>query len=633
MLNRIGVVVGLLAVIASTLASPATARPVVGDAALSQPLHALADAVRETVWVDIGLDGDRDGVRDRVAADIVRPQTATKVPVIMDASPYYSCCGRGNESELKTYDPSGRPVGFPLFYDNYFVPRGYSVVLVDVAGTNRSEGCVDVGGKSDVTSAKAVVDWLNGRGTGYDSKTGGKAVSATWSTGAVGMIGKSYDGTIANGVAATGVDGLRTIVPIGAISSWYDYYRGDGVPLRRGGPSGLARTVESGGRPDCGHAKTALDQGTKANGDYTPMWAERDHVKDASKVRASVFVVHGLGDMNVMTLHFGQWWDALAKAGVKRKIWLSQTGHVDPFDFRRAEWVRTLHRWFDHTLLGAANGIDTEPMADVERAPDTWSTDKVWPPTSKLTAVRPQSGTTAGLGKLATTPAAEGKTEQLTDNGRTDEYSWALQPNASSPSRVLFTTGALSKEVRLSGTGSITVTASSSTPTAHLTAALVHYGPNTIRDYRGTEEGIRTLSTESCWGENRDGDNACYKDTETATKQVDHEVLARGWADLSNHSSLSSSAPLQPGKRYTMTFRLSALDHVIPAGHQLAVIIGGTDSSYITAPAQLPKITVDLSRTAFNLPLVGGLPSANESAKLEARSGLPAPTALPNGER
>ncbi|MEU8951600.1 hypothetical protein, partial [Streptomyces sp. NPDC048489] len=28
---------------------------------------------------------------------------------------------------------------------------------------NRSDGCVDVGGRSDIQSAKAVVDWLNGR--------------------------------------------------------------------------------------------------------------------------------------------------------------------------------------------------------------------------------------------------------------------------------------------------------------------------------------------------------------------------------------------------------------------------------------------------------------------------------------
>ena len=43
------------------------------------------------------------------------------------------------------------------------------------------------------------------------------------------MIGKSYDGTLANGVAATGVEGLKTIVPVSAISAWYNYSRTGGV--------------------------------------------------------------------------------------------------------------------------------------------------------------------------------------------------------------------------------------------------------------------------------------------------------------------------------------------------------------------------------------------------------------------
>ena len=47
----------------------------------------------------------RDGVADRIALDIVRPAASAaglKVPVIMDASPYYSSLGRGNESENKS---------------------------------------------------------------------------------------------------------------------------------------------------------------------------------------------------------------------------------------------------------------------------------------------------------------------------------------------------------------------------------------------------------------------------------------------------------------------------------------------------------------------------------------------------
>ncbi|QUH04895.1 Xaa-Pro dipeptidyl-peptidase [Saccharopolyspora erythraea] len=578
-----------------------TPEPGVG---VSQPVF-TAEPVRETVWVETGLDGDGDGVLDRVAADIARPAgTDARVPVIMDASPYYSCCGRGNESERKTYDDQGRPVGFPLFYDNYFIPRGYATVLVDLAGTNRSQGCVDVGGPSDVTSARAVVDWLNGRAKGFDSSDGGRPVEAPWTTGDVGMIGKSYDGTIANGVAATGVEGLRTIVPIGAISSWYDYYRSDGVSFGFD-PVGLARTVEEGGRPDCDPAKHNLVDGAPANGDMTPLWSERNHVPDAGNVRASVFAVHGQGDLNVKMLQFGQWWDALARGGVERKVWLSQTGHVDPFDFRREEWVRTLHRWFDHYLLGMDDGIEKEPAASVERAPDQWSDEPAWGgEQARPTTLHPRPGSTGGLGELGPEPGRG--SASFTDDPRLGEYDWAARPDQPSPARTLFTTGPLEQDMRIAGTGSVTVAAKPGTDTAHLSAMLVDYGPATTRDYLGQGEGIRNTGTESCWGESRPGDDACYTDTEATRSDVDFEIIARGWADLANHESLSDERPLRPGTPYEMTFRLATTDHVVPAGHRLALIIGGTDKEFIVAPSRPGEIGLDLSGTSVTLPVVGG---------------------------
>ena len=94
----------------------------------TQPIYDYADAVRESVYVDTKMDTDADGTNDVVAVDIVRPRetdlTGLRIPVIMDASPYYSCCGRGNESEKKTYDENGVIQKMPLFYDNYFVPAG-----------------------------------------------------------------------------------------------------------------------------------------------------------------------------------------------------------------------------------------------------------------------------------------------------------------------------------------------------------------------------------------------------------------------------------------------------------------------------------------------------------------------------
>ncbi|MFJ2054474.1 Xaa-Pro dipeptidyl-peptidase [Streptomyces sp. NPDC087908] len=579
----------------------------------SRPVHSYADAVRESVWVDTGLDGDGDGRTDRVAVDIVRPrETAAagrRIPVIMDASPYYACCGRGNESQRKTYDADGNPVGLPLFYDNFFVPRGYAFAAVDLTGTNRSDGCDDVGGRSDVQSAKAVVDWLNGRARGYTTRTGDtRSRATTWSTGDVGMIGKSWDGTIANGVAATGVEGLKTIVPIGAISSWYDYFHSQGAPLYDANPSWLSDYVNSpGARARCAAVQDRITAATPYSGDRTAAWTERDHVRNAAEVKASVFVVHGQQDLNVRAGQFGRWWDALGAHGVERKIWLSQTGHVDPFDFRRVEWVRTLHRWFDHHLLGYDNGIDREPVADIERAPDRWTTDRRWPPrTTVPTTLRPTPGTAAGPGGLGRTPAAPGSTATFTDDPALGELDWAARIDTATPEKAGFVTRPLSRDLRIAGSSRVTVTAVPTTATAHLSAVLVDLGPDTIRDYGAAGEGISTRTDRTCWGASTPGDSACYLETEARTTDVRHTVVSRGWADLGTWADPGRERPLTPGRAYTMTLDLAATDHVVPAGHRLALIVAGTDKDLLDPPSTTPTLTLDLARTSARLPLVGG---------------------------
>ncbi|MFI2436231.1 Xaa-Pro dipeptidyl-peptidase [Streptomyces sp. NPDC018693] len=596
-----------------TLLSAAFLPPATADAAApreSRPVYSYDDAIREAVWVDTGLDGDGDGRGDRVAVDIVRPREPAahgrKVPVIMDASPYYSCCGRGNESQKKTYDAAGNVVQMPLYYDNYFVPRGYAFVGVDLAGTNRSDGCVDVGGRSDVLSAKAVVDWLGGRAAAYTTRTGAERVKASWTNGRTGMIGKSWDGTIANGVAATGVKGLKTIVPIGAISSWYDYYFQQGAPLYDSGPDWLSNYVNSrDARAKCAAVQQRLVDGAPRSGDWTGLWTERDHVKDASKVRASVFLVHGMQDLNVRMKHVGPWWDALAKNGVKRKIWLSQTGHVDPFDFRRAEWVDTLHRWFDHELLGYDNGIDREPMADIERAPDQWVTSTTWPPRGTRTVtLNPGQGSQAGVGTLGLRPGSG--TATLTDDPQLGETDWAARIDQPTPEKAGFVTGPLTRDLRLAGSSRVTVTATPTTPTAHLSAVLVDLGPDTIRDYAARGEGITTLTDLTCWGASTPGDSACFRETAAKTADVDYTIVSRGWADLGTHADPAHGVPLTPGRAYTVTLDLAATDHVVPRGHRLALIIGGTDKDLIDPPADRPTLTLDLSRTRAYVPLVGG---------------------------
>ncbi|MFD7712394.1 Xaa-Pro dipeptidyl-peptidase [Streptomyces sp. NPDC059786] len=615
----------------AALLSPAVAQAAPRE---SEPVYSYENAIRESVWVDTGLDGDGDGRPDRVAVDIVRPsepaRQGRKVPVIMDASPYYSCCGRGNESQKKTYDADGNVVQMPLFYDNYFVPRGYAFVGVDLAGTNRSDGCVDVGGPSDIRSAKAVIDWLGGRARAYTTRTGATTARAGWTNGRTGMIGKSWDGTIANGVAATGVRGLETIVPIAAISSWYDYYFQQGAPLYDSGPEWLSDYVDSpDARAKCAAVQQAIVKGAPRTGDWTPFWTARDYVEDASKVRASVFAVHGMQDLNVRTKHLGQWWDALAKNGVERKIWLSQTGHVDPFDFRRGAWVDTLHRWFDHELLGYDNGIDDEPMADIERHPDQWSTSAVWPPRdTKTVTLRPSKGATAGVGTLG--PRTGGGTETFTDDPALSETDWAARTDTSTPEKAGFSTGTLTRDLRLSGSSTVTVTATPTTSTAHLSAVLVDLGPDTIRDYADGGEGITTLTDRTCWGPSTAGDSSCYKVTRAATADVGYTVVSRGWADLGTYASARKGVPLTPGKAYTLTIDLAATDHIVPEGHRLALIVAGTDKDLIDPPSSRPTLTLDLARTSARLPLVGGTAAF---ARATAGATAPSHTAVLDGVR
>ncbi|MEU1596394.1 Xaa-Pro dipeptidyl-peptidase [Streptomyces sp. NPDC005708] len=619
------------ATVAALLAAFLTPSAAHGAPRESRPVYSYENAVRESVWVDTGLDGDGDGRNDRVAVDIVRPREPAaqgrKIPVIMDASPYYSCCGRGNENQLKTYDAAGHVVQMPLFYDNYFVPRGYAFVGVDLAGTNRSDGCVDVGGRSDIQSAKAVIDWLNGRAKGYTTRTGSTRAKATWTNGNTGMIGKSWDGTIANGVAATGVKGLKTIVPISAISSWYDYYFAKGAPLYDSGPDWLSDYVDSpAARAKCAAVQHKLVDGAPRTGDWTPLWTERDYVKDASKVRASVFLVHGMQDLNVRTKHFGQWWNALAKNGVHRKIWLSQTGHVDPFDYRRGAWVDTLHRWFDHELLGYDNGIDREPMADIERHPDQWATSALWPPRgTATTTLRPGQGSQAGVGALGLHSGTG--TETFTDDPRLSETDWAAHIDESTPGKAGFVTRPLSRDLRVSGSSTVTVTVTPTTSTAHLSAVLVDLGPDTIRDYADSGEGITTLTGRTCWGASTAGDSACFKATEAKKADVGFTVFSRGWADLGNYASDRKGVPLTPGRAYRITLDLAATDHVVPKGHRLALIVAGTDKDLIDPPSTTPTLTVDLARTSARVPLLGGA-AAFARAVSGSSSAVPALTGL-----
>ena len=577
---------------------------------VSQPKFSYEDAIRETVYVNTTLDSDENGQPDQIAVDIIRPRESEegiKVPVIIDASPYYEGIGRGNESELKEWNENGVPVKFPLFYDNYFVPRGYAVALVDMVGTNNSHGCPTTGGYEEIESVRAVIDWLNGRAEARSAN--GEEVIADWTTGKVGMIGKSYDGTLANGVAATGVEGLETIVPIAAISSWYDYYRYGGIPYYRNGPAGLAgRVVSSERRNDCRPVRDRITvESDDSTGNYNDFWDERNYYKDASNVKASVFVIHGLNDYNVKTNHFVQWWEALAANDVPRKIWLTQTGHIDPFDFRRGEWVHTIHRWFDYWLLGIENGIMDEPMADIEVNANEWETYSTWPDAA-AEPVEIRLGPADGElpGTLTLDPVEGEQTQTYTDNPLQREREMVEDEFTAKENRLIFLSPELENAVRFSGTPEINLRASVDAESTHFTVLIVDYGEDVRVNSRDQGEGIRTLAEEDCWGESTERDDGCYRKTEITTHEAPYEIVTRGWFDAKNWKSLSEEELLTPGKLYNFRWEALPEDYVFKPGHRIGVVIAGSSRDWTLTDPNRATVETVLGESTITLPIVGG---------------------------
>ena len=571
----------------------------------TQPTFSYAAAIREAVRIRSSVSSQDDGALDMIYVDIIRPaETAgeLKVPAIMLPSGYFAAAGRTRQSETKP--PPGRPIDFfPHFYDNYFVARGYAVALVDVTGTRGSTGCPDIIGPGEVEGLAAVVEWLAGKGHAVD--LGGNEVDATWSTGRTGVIGKSWDGTIPNRMATLDVTGLATIVPIAAVSElhedfWYNGARYGGTPMaysdpHRSTPEELVTQVRD------------LFRAEQDDPDpQTDFWEGRSALRRAGDVRTSVFIVHGRNDYNVTPNQYARWWAALGEHDVPRKLWLSLAAHEDPFDFRRDEWLRTLHRWFDHWLHGVENGIMDEPPVDVEHQPGQWATHDAWPdPRAAAVTMQPVATGSArdtAAGRLRVHTPGSAVQPMSFRAGYTGIDQMARDPHSSLPHRLVFVTDELSEPIRLSGWTHIDLTIRSAEDVT-LTAMLVDYGRDTYIHWE-VGGGIRDLETVTPIGQGSDGDGGVYRDVALRTHVTDFQVVTRGWANAGFLLGDAIDAP--DGGPHELSFELEPDDHVFRAGHRIGLVIGGADADMLWKVDQDVRVQVDVAATRIHVPFVGG---------------------------
>ncbi len=579
----------VLAVVAlAATAGPAGAQvtgPVFIDGQ-AQPVFSTVPAtwVREELWVESSIDSDFDGKLDRIHIDVARVQeTETiglKVPVVMEVSPYY-----GGSVDVVNWNvdheigqpPTFRPTATPTFFDTSpiisnshtanWVPRGFAVVHAEGTGTGLSEGCPTTGDPFETLGPKAVIDWLNGRAKAYTASTGGTEVVADWTTGKVGMIGTSYNGTLPIGVATTGVEGLEAIVPISAISSWYDYYRANGMVRAPGGFQGedadvLAEYTYT--RPDQQICRPVIAdiaaKQDRVTGDYTPFWNARNYMNDIDNVHAASLVAHGNNDWNVMTKHAAAYYEALKERGVPHMLYWHQGGHGGS-----PPLIRT-NRWFSRYLWDHQNNVENDPRAWVVREGQSSQNPTPypeWPDPAAARVTLSFEGNGLETGQLT---MKEGKRafQTIVDNATISATT--LMNAASSPNRLVFKTPPLLRPIRISGTPTIQLTLAFSKPKANVTAHLISYPES----------------------------------TGTAT------VISRGWIDPENRSSPAVTEAVTPGKAYKLTFDFQPKDSVLAPGRRLGIMILSSDFDYTIRPAPGTELTMDLKESKVRLPIVGG---------------------------
>jgi X-Pro dipeptidyl-peptidase len=568
-----------------------------GEAQVVEAFKDQKNWVRHDLWVETEFDTDGDGKPDRMHVDVTRPmQTDTeglKLPVVYESSPYFAGTAALSDGVMwnvqhelgATPPPRVNPTVTrrgerPIISNSQiaiWVPRGYIVVHSSSPGTGLSQGSPTVGGDNESLAPKAVIDWLCGRAKGYTSPDGNEEVKAFWSTGKVGMTGTSYNGTIPLAAATTGVEGLEAIIPIAPNTSYYHYYRSNGLVRSPGGYLGedidvLYDFIHSGDESKRAYNnKTTRDTEMKngmdrITGDYNDFWAGRDYLNDMGPMKAALLMSHGFNDWNVVPEHSLRIYEAAKAKGIPTQIFYHQAGHGGPPP------LSMMNRWFTRYLHGVENGVEQDAKAWIVRENDKQSEPTAYAdypnPEAKdvtlyLTKGAPKAGGLATVAK-----SGQGK-ETLIDN-----YSFAgaaLAAAESTNHRLLFVSPTLTAPVHISGKAKITIRLSSSKPAANLSVWLVSLP----------------------WTEGRDS-------------KINDNLITRGWADPQNYKSIRESEPLVPGKFYEMTFELQPDDQIIPAGQQIGLMIMSSDREFTLWPTPGTELTIDLDATTINLPIVGG---------------------------
>ena len=593
------------------------------------------DAIREVVYVESRVDTDRDGRPDLIKVSIIRPRYQGQIPAVMTASPYHQGTNdpasdkalhdmnvdlvKKEPHQITVQDPELKllQLDSPDFaqevseaeeklghigtytLNDYLLPRGFANLYVSGVGTKDSEGLMTSGDYQQIEAYKNVIDWLNGRCRAFTDHTRQREIKATWSNGKVATTGISYLGTMSNGLATTGVDGLEVIIAEAGISSWYNYYRENGLVTSPGGYPGedfeslteltYSRNLRAGDYLRNNDAyQQSLEQQRKdldrQTGDYNQFWHDRNYLLQTDKVKAEVVFTHGSQDWNVKSLHVYNMFRALPHH-IKKHLFFHNGAHVYMNNWQSIDFRESINALLSKKLLGCESDFDLPTI--------------IWQDNSQA-----QSWLTLEEfgGQEQQLHLQLGQDCQVIKNQYPEEDYNRFAKNYQSFKTELFDgkvnqitlDWTLEKDLFLNGASQLNLRLKSSTDKGLISAQLLDFG---------SAKRLTPIPTPI---EPRVMDNGRYYMLDNLVElphtETPHRVITKSFINLQNRTNLLSVEEVTPDQWLEFSFELQPTIYKMKKGDQLRLVLYTTDFEHTVRDKTDYQLTVDLEQSSLDLP-------------------------------
>ena len=592
------------------------------------------DVIREVVYVESRVDTDKDGLPDLVKVSVIRPRYEGKIPAVMTASPYHQ--GTNDKAsdkalykmegeievkpphtielekpKLNLVEPLGQAelvseaeeklthINSSYTLNDYFLPRGFANLYVSGVGTKDSQGLMTNGDYQQIEAYKNVIDWLNGRCRAFTDHTRKRQVKADWSNGKVATTGISYLGTMSNGLATTGVDGLEVIIAEAGISSWYNYYRENGLVTSPGGYPGedfdslaeltYSRNLLAGDyiraneahQADLERVKEKLDRKT---GDYNQFWHDRNYLLNAHKVQAEVVFTHGSQDWNVKPLHVYQMFHALPD-NIRKHLFFHHGAHVYMNNWQSIDFRESMNALLSKKLLGLDSGYKLPTVIWQDNtAPQTWQILDNFGKEDELH--------TFSLGTEEKVIQNQYSQKDFERYGKTYQtFNTELYQGKANQTTIDLP---VSQDIHLNGRVELKLRVKSSTNKGLLSAQLLELGQKKYLQPYPAVLSARTIDN----GRYHMLENLC----ELPFNPSAQRVITKGYLNLQNRTNLLTIEEIQPNEWMDFKLELQPTIYKLKEGDTLRLVLYTTDFEITIRDNTDYHLTVDLAQSTIIIP-------------------------------